>query len=165
LEALQALLASGRTSRFYQSIFEKQQLTRDAPSAWIGPGTRYDGLFVISAEPQEPHTLKEVEDAIWAEIDKLKATPPTEREEERLKNGLDGDLIRSLDSNPGLAFRLSHAALIRGDWRTILWDREKLLALKPQDVQRVVRQYFTHENATVGYRLKKAKAFEKGGSK
>lgn len=165
VEAIHAILASGRTSRFYTSIFEKQQLTRDAPSVWIGPGTRYDGLFVISAEPQEPHTLKEVEDAIWAEIAKLKASPPTEREAERLKNQLDADLVRSLDSNPGLAFRLSHAALIRGDWRSILWDRDRLNALKPQDIQRVAAQYFTPENATVGYRLRKAKPVEKGGSR
>ena len=165
LEAMQAVLASGRTSRFYQSIFEKQQLTRDPPSAWIGPGSRYDGLFVITAEPQDPHSLKEVEEAIWAEIDRLKASPPTEREAERLKNRLDADLIRSLDSNPGLAFQLGHAALIRGDWRAILWDREKLFALKPQDIQRVAKQYFTRENVTVGYRIKKAKAAEKGGSK
>lgn len=165
LGALSSVLSRGRTSRFYQTIFEKQQLTRDAPSVWIGPGNRYDGLFVVSADTQEPHTLKEVEDAIWAEIEKLKASPPSEREMELLKNQMEANLIRSLDSNPGLAFQLGHAALIRGDWRAILWDREKLFALKPQDIQRVAKQYFTRENVTVGYRIKKAKAAEKGGSK
>lgn len=165
LEVLEGILSSGRTSRFYQSIFEKQQLTRDAPSVWIGPGERYDHLFVISADPQDPHTPKEVEDAVWAEIERLKAAPPSMRELERLKNQTDADLTRSLGSNPGLAFQLGHTALIRGDWHAILSDREKIAALTPRDIQRVAKQYFTPENATIGYRLKQANAVEKGGAK
>lgn len=163
LSVLEGVLSSGRTSRFYQSVFEKQQLTRDAPGIWIGPGDRYDGLFVISAEPQDPHTLKEVEDAIWVEIERIKDSPPTERELERLKNQMDGGMIRSLDSNPGLAFQLGHAALIRGDWHSILSDRDKAQAVTAADVQRAAKQYLTRENVTVGYRIKKAKPGEKGG--
>jgi predicted Zn-dependent peptidase len=165
LRALEGVFTWGRTSRFYRSIFEKQQLTRDAPGVWTGPGDRYDGLFMIFADPQDPHTPKEVEDAVWAEIDKLKAMPPSARELERLKNLMDADLVNSLGSNPGLAFRLGHTALVRGDWRAILWDRQKLLTITPQDVQRVARKYFVRENVTVGYRLKKAKAPEKGGAR
>jgi len=165
LQALQGVFTWGRTSRFYRSIFEKQQLTLDEPGVWIGPGDRYDGLFMIFADPQDPHTPKEVEEALWAEIDKIKARPPSARELERLKNLMDANLIYALGSNPGLAFRLGHAALVRGDWRAILWDRQKLLTITPQDVQRVARKYFVRENVTVGYRLKKAKAPEKGGSR
>jgi len=163
LSVLEGILAEGRTSRFYQSIYEKQELTRDPPSAWIGPGDRYDGLFTIVAEPQEPHTLKEVEDALWKEIENLKASPPTQRELERLKNQLDASLIRSLDSNPGLAFQLGLAELIRGDWKTILSDREKFLAVTPVDVQRVAKKYFTHENLTVGYRIRKEQSKKREG--
>jgi len=90
---------------------------------------------------------------------------PSARELERLKNLMDANLINSLGSNPGLAFRLGHTALIRGDWRAILWDRQKLLTITPQDVQRVAQKYFVRENVTVGYRLKKAKTPEKGGAR
>ncbi|MDI6809069.1 MAG: pitrilysin family protein [Candidatus Eisenbacteria bacterium] len=165
LTVLAEVLARGRTSRLYQSIFEKQQLTLSGPNVWTGPGERYDHLFVISAEPQEPHTLKEVEDALWKEIDNIKASPPTQRELERLKNQLDANLIRSLGSNPGLAFRLGDAAANRGDWRAILSDREKLLGVTPADVQRVAKKYLTHENVTVGYRVRAEKSEDEGGGR
>jgi predicted Zn-dependent peptidase len=163
LSVLDGILSSGRTSRFYQSIFERLQLTRDPPQTWVGPGSRYDGLLTISAEPQDPHTLSEVEEAIWTEIERLKSTPPTAWEVQRLKNQLDGAMIRSLDSNPGLAFQLGHVELIRGDWRSILTDREKYQAVTASDIQRVARQYLVRDNVTVGYRLKKAGTEPRGG--
>ncbi len=75
LGALQSILSGGRTSRFYKGIYEEQGLTRDAPSAWIGPGDRLDPLFAISAEPKDPHTLEEVEAAIMQELERVKTEP------------------------------------------------------------------------------------------
>jgi zinc protease len=102
---------------------------------------------------------------LWKEIDNIKTSPPTPRELERLKNQLDASLVRSLGSNPGLAFRLGGTATISGDWKAILSDREKLLSVTPADVQRVANKYLTHDNVTVGYRVREAKSDEKGGGR
>jgi len=151
LGVLQSVLAGGRTSRFYKSIYEEQGLTRESPGAWTGPGERLDPLFMIEADPKAPHTLEEVEAAIYEELERLKAEPVTSRELERIMNQQDAELVRALGSNIWLAFRVGMAASRRGDWRDLLRDIERRRAVTAEDVMRVADTYFTEENRTVGW--------------
>ncbi|HSG28631.1 MAG TPA: pitrilysin family protein, partial [Candidatus Krumholzibacterium sp.] len=63
-DVMTSVLAGGRTSRLYKSIFEEKKLTAEPVRVYTGPGERYDNLLVFSAEPRHPHTLEEVEAAI-----------------------------------------------------------------------------------------------------
>lgn len=163
LDVLQSVLAGGRTSRFYTSIYEDQGLTREAPSAWTGPGERLDPLFVISADPKDPHTLEEVEAAVYGEIDRLKSEPVTDRELERITNQQDAELVRALGSNVWLAFRVGMAASRRGDWRDLLRDNERRKAVTADDIMRVAETYLTEENRTVGWLVETAGEVEEEG--
>jgi predicted Zn-dependent peptidase len=156
LDVLQSVLAGGRTSRFYRSIYEEQGLTRDAPGAWTGPGERLDPLFIIEADPKEPHTLDEVEDAIYAELERLKVEPVSDRELERIMNQQDAELVRALGSNIWLAFRVGMAASRSGDWRDLLRDIERRRAVTAEDIMRVANEYLTEENRTVGWLVETA---------
>ncbi len=151
LRALMSILASGRTSRFYKDIFEAQGLTREAPGAWMGPGDRLDPLLTISADPKEPHTLAEVEAAILSELERVKSEPVTMRELERVWNQDEAELVRALGSNMGLAFRVGYYSAMRGDWRALLTDMERLKQVTPEDIMRVAKKYLTEENRTVGW--------------
>jgi predicted Zn-dependent peptidase len=151
MDVLSDILSGGRTSRFYKSIYEDQELTREAPSTWIGPGNRLDPLFVIDADPKDPHTLSEIENAIYAELEKLKTEPVSEHELDRIRNQTEADLVRSLGSNVGLAFRLGSYAALYGDWRELLKDVERRNAVTADDIMRVARKYFVKENRTVGW--------------
>jgi predicted Zn-dependent peptidase len=156
LQVLQSVLAGGRTSRFYTSIYEDQGLTRESPGAWTGPGDRLDPLFIIEADPKDPHTLEEVEAAIYQELERLKAEPVTSRELERISNQMDAELVRALGSNIWLAFRVGMAASRRGDWRDLLRDVERRRAVTADDVMRVASDYFIEENRTVGWLVETA---------
>lgn len=160
LEMLSAILSDGRTSRFYKGVYEAQGLTREAPSVWMGPGSRLDPLFSISADPKEPHTLADVEAAIHAEIERLKSEPPTARELERVCNQREAQLVRALGSNIGLAFAIGFAEAVRGDWRTVLTDLERLKAVTPEDVSRVAAKYLVEENRTVAWLMEDASGAE-----
>ena len=151
LSALQSILSGGRTSRFYKGIFEEQGLTREAPSAWSGPGERLDPLFTISADPKDPHTLLEVEAAILAELERAKTEPVTMRELERVWNQDEASLVRALGSNIGLAFRVGMYEAMRGDWRALLTDMERMKQVTPEDIMRVAEKYLTEENRTVAW--------------
>lgn len=163
LDMLASILSGGRTSRFYKGVHEAQGLTRDAPEVWTGPGSRLDPLFSISADPREPHTLADVETAIYAEIDRLKSEPPVMKELERVWNQREAELVRSLGSNIGLAFTIGAAEAVRGDWRTVLTDLERLKAVTPEDVSRVAAKYLTEENRTVVWLVEQASAEEGAG--
>ena len=151
LTALQSILASGRTSRFYTGIYEEQGLTREAPGAWMGPGDRLDPLFTISADPKDPHTLAEVEAAIMRELERVKTEPVNMRELERVWNQDEATLVRAMGSNMGLAFRVGFYAAMRGDWRALLTDMERTKQVTPEDIMRVAEKYFTEENRTVAW--------------
>ncbi|MBD3368093.1 MAG: insulinase family protein [Candidatus Eisenbacteria bacterium] len=151
MEMISGILSQGRTSRFHTSIYEEQGLTRSAPSAWIGPGSRLAPLFVINAEPKAPHTLEEVEAAVYAELERLKTEEVEMRELERLWNAEEAMLVRALGSNMGMAFRVGMYEAMRGDWRAIYTDMERKKAVTPADIMRVAKKYFTEENRTVGW--------------
>jgi predicted Zn-dependent peptidase len=118
------------------------------------PGAQAANLFVISAVPLAPHTTKEVEAAIYEEIDKLKTEPVSKEELEKVLNNLDADLVRSLRSNSGLASQLAYFQTVAGDWRYILQARDRIAAVTPADIQRVARQYLVQSNRTVANLVK-----------
>ncbi|MBN1884275.1 MAG: insulinase family protein [Candidatus Krumholzibacteriota bacterium] len=153
-DVITEILASGRTSRLYTSIYEKQELTADPPNCSTGPGNRYDNLVIVSAEPRAPHTIEEVEAAIVAEIDRLKTEPVTERELQRIKNQIDAQTIRQLGSNLGIAFQVLFGELYLGDYRKIFDRYERIKEVTAEDVMRVAGTYFTERNRTVGWRVK-----------
>ncbi len=159
------ILSEGRTSRFYKTVYEEKELTADPPATYTGPGDRYDNLFIIRAEPQHPHTLEEVEAAIYEEIEKLKTEPVEDRELQRIKNQIDAMQIRQLGSNLGIAFQILMSQIYLGDYKALfrLFDRVK--EVTPEDVMTVADRYLTEKNRTVAYRVKKVeeeKVAEKG---
>jgi predicted Zn-dependent peptidase len=145
LEMLANLLSSGRTSRFYTAITQKG-LGQASADGGTGP---YPNLFGIAGNPQQPTTSAELERAILAEIDHVKNEPATPRELQRLRNQLDAETVRELESNNGIASLLLDYESRAGDWRYYYKELALLKAVTPADLTRVARQYLTPENRTV----------------
>ncbi len=148
LSMLSALLTGGRTARLHQRLVLGERLATRVGSV-MGPGARFPRLFTIDANTLFPHTTHEIEAAVYAELDSLRRTPPSEPELQRIRNQLEASQVRALTSHLGLAFQLSGSASKFGDWRTGFRDRERLAEVQPEDVSRVVAAYFTRENRTV----------------
>jgi predicted Zn-dependent peptidase len=149
----ESILAEGRTSRLYKSVFEEQQLTAEEPRVYDGPGNRYDNLIVIEAAPRAPHTLQEVENAIYVQIDKMKKEPVSDRELQRVKNQIDANNIRQLGSNIGIAFQVAFGQIFYGDYHAMFRSIERTKKVTAADVQRVANKYLTAKNRTVAYRV------------
>ena len=86
---------------------------------------------------------------MYAELDSLRRTPPSEREMQRIRNQLEAGEFRRLTSSLGLALQLAGSASAFGDWRTTFGFTDRLAAVEPEDVRRVAQQFFTRENRTV----------------
>ena len=164
ISVLESILGSGRTSRFYKSIFEAKQLTGEPPSVEDGPGDRHENLMVIDAKPRSPHTLEEVEKAILAELDELKTEPVTERELERTMNQIDANMIRSLASNMGIAFQVSFSELYYGDYHARFRSLERIKKVTAEDIMRVAKKYLTASNRTIAYRVQVAEKEKAAGA-
>ena len=154
LDMISAILSDGRTSRFYKNIVE-EGIAVSANSINGYPGARYDNLFVVNGTPRSPNTTLDVEEAIYAELEKLKTEPVAEKEFKRILKQIDAGFIRNLSSNAGMAQQLAFYEGIAGDWRYILGWRENMYKITPEDIMRVAKTYFTKSNRTVGTLVKK----------
>jgi predicted Zn-dependent peptidase len=148
-DVLDMLLADGRTSRLYKKLVLEKQLATEVSTAVV-PGSIYPNLFILSATPRSPHTVGEVEEAIYAELERLKTEPVSEHELQRIQNNLEATEIRAMGSNGGLAYRLTDYEATTGSWRNFLERRKKVAKVTAEDIARVARTYFVEENRTVG---------------
>jgi len=147
-DLISEILDSGRTSRLYKSLVQELQLATSV-SAYGAPGSRYPNLFVIDAVPRYPHTVKEVETAIYAELDKLKNELVGEAELNKVRNRLLTDQLRQLQSNSGLARILTSYESLTGDWRYLSTYTREIEKLTAEDIKVAANRYLVPSNRTV----------------
>ncbi len=148
-EIIEGILSSGRTSRFYRHLVEKEKIAVSASASNGFPGERYPNLFALFAAPRYPHTVAELEKALLSELERLKSEPVSERELQKIKNQIQTELLRNLDSNSRLAFWLSYGQSVFGDWKYVLERMKSYDRITAEDVLRVARKYFIATNRTV----------------
>jgi len=149
-DAITDIVGSGRTSRLYKSLVKEKKIAIAASGFQGLPGNKYPGLFLFYAVPAKGHTNQECEEAIYAEIEKLKTELVTPEELAKAKTRSRADLIRQLDSNSGLAAQLTFYEVVTGDWRNLFKQLDEIEKVAAEDIQRVAKEYFTSKNRTVG---------------
>lgn len=145
-----SLLSDGRTSRLYKSLIEEKQLALTAEGFSGFPGDKYPNLMLFYALTAPDHSVDEVATALRSEIERLKTEPVSAMELDRVKTQARADLLRSLQSNAGMASLLVEYEVKTGDWRNLFKDLEAIAAVTPADIQRVARATFRAENRTIG---------------
>ncbi|TWJ19232.1 M16 family metallopeptidase [Geobacter argillaceus] len=153
-DVIDMLLTEGRTSRLFRKLVVEKQLVTEV-GAFTAPGHRYPNLFIVSATPRAPHTVPEVEKAIYDELERLKSEPVSPQELQQILNRLEYEEVRQMGSNGGLARNLTEYEAIAGTWRYLIEHRQKVAKVTPADIQRVARTYLTETNRTVGFITKK----------
>ncbi|MFH2013123.1 MAG: pitrilysin family protein [Pseudomonadota bacterium] len=156
-DVIDGILSSGRTSRFYKRLIEEEKIAVSVETANGLPGARYPNLFAIFATPRYPHTTAELEQAIYKEIETLKNEPVSERELRKIKNQIQAAFIRALNSNYGLASKLSYYQTVAGDWRYIEDQLDVIERITPQDIIKAAQKYLIEDNRTVAELVKKEK--------
>lgn len=149
-EVIADLLSNGRTSRLYQSLIEKQQVALSAEGFSGFPGDKYPNLLLFYALTAPGHSVDEVATSLRAEIERLKTEPVTEVELERVKTQLKADLLRTLDSNMGMANLLAEYEAKTGSWRNVFDELDAIASVSAVDIQRVAKTTFVAENRTIG---------------
>lgn len=149
-EIIGSLLSDGRTSRLYKSLVEKQQLALSAQGFSGFPGDKSPNLILFYALTAPGHSVDEVAIALRKEIDKLKSEPVPAIDLDRVKTQARAELLRSLDSNMGMAQQLLEYEVKTGSWRNLFKQLDKLEAVTSADIQRVAKTTFTLENRTTG---------------
>jgi zinc protease len=147
VDVLGEILASGRSARLYEHLVRGKQLAVSVRA--FAPSSRGPRLFGIEATPAPGASLDQLEQAIYSEIEGVKAGPIADTEIEKARNAAQRQFVRNLDTSLARARNLAEYALFFGDPGRIntRWDR--LARLSAADVQRVAKQYLTADNRTV----------------
>lgn len=144
------LLSDGRTSRLYKSLVQEKQVALSAQGFSGFPGDKYPNLMLFYALSAPGNTVEQVATALREEIERLKTEPVSAQELERVKTQARADLLRSLDSNMGMARNLVEYEVKTGDWRNLFKELQEIAAVTPADIQRVAKTTFTPANRTIG---------------
>ena len=148
LDVIAALLSQGKSSRLYQNLVWKKKLVLDA-DAENSLLSKDSNLFYISAELAPGKEVREVEHALYDEIQMLQKEPVGTRELEKVKNQIEAAFIFAQDSIFYQAMLLGQYEIVTG-WRTIDNYLPSIQKVAPEDIQRVAKKYLTEDNRTVG---------------
>ena len=146
LMVLDQIMSGGRSSRLYQALVEKQLATE----AYSNADIRKDpGLFMVGATARNGVTADELQKALLEQVEKAKATLPTEQEIKAAKNQLEANLVFQNDSVSDQGEQLGYYNTV-ASWRYLETLILKIKEVTPEDVQRVAKKYLYDDNMTVG---------------
>ena len=148
-EAIADILGQGRTSRLYKKLVKQEKVAVQAASFAGFPDDKYPCLLGVFGVPVKGVTALELEDMIFAEIDRLKTEGATAEELAGVKTRAKANFIRSLRGNRGLARQLSYYQGKLGDWRELFKQVDEIEAVTLDDIQRVANKIFDPNNRTV----------------
>ena len=146
LDVLAVLLGSGRSSRLFQQVREKQGVVHQVDAWTYSPGL--PGLFGISAVV-DGDQFEAANKAILAEIEKIKSLSISSDELQKAMKQFISATLSSRKTMEGQAQNLGGNWLAAND---LNFSERYLAAVKKvttADVQRVTRLYLTSENRTL----------------
>ncbi len=160
LRVLGTVLSNGRSSRFYENIVRQKQLAPNVSA--FGGESRGPNLFSIVGTVNPGKSVAELEAAIEAEIERVKAGPIEDWEIEKARNNARNQLVNSLGSALDRSITLGEDALFYNNPDRINTRADSIAKVTGADVQRVAKQYLVKTGRTVVITVPKA-APAKGG--
>ena len=162
LTVLANVLSSGRSSRMYDNVVRQQQLTSGVSVS--AAATRGPGLFRIGATALPGKDHRDLENAIYAEIERVKTGPIAAWEMEKARNTWKRSQVNGLASSLSRAISLGRYALFWNDPNLINTYPDRIAKVTAADVQRVAKQYLVQTNRTVVITQPKPAGAVQGGA-
>lgn len=154
MQMLTTLLSGGQSSRFQKEIVDNQEL-----AAFVGsfPFALEDGgLFVSLGLVNVGKTPEELEEAMMAEIERVKMEDISDREFQKLQNQVENNFVSSNSTVRGIAESLADYHVYYGDANLINSEIDRYMAVTKEDIKRVAKKYLTPDNRVTLYYLPKS---------
>ena len=150
IELLSTILGSSASSRIYRQLVVQDGLAVSANSSYGGLARGVD-LFLLSAVPRPEVTLLQLEEALFAQVDKILSEPIGERELQRAKNGLIASHLFAQDSVDRIAWLIGRVSSNDKDWRLLVEEYpQRVQAVTSAQIKQVAARYLKKKLATIG---------------
>ena len=148
LDVIDTLLSSGKSSRLYQRLVEKEKLVNFVHTS--NDPRKYGGVFFIYTELRPGKSLGKVEKILGEELERLKQEPLSDEELQRAKNIIAADFTFDQETTYELANALGRYETLHS-YEYLATYLENIEKLSKEDILKVAHQYFVDENKTVGW--------------
>jgi len=148
LEVLANILDGGDSARLTRELVRGSQVATSA-GAGYDLYARQAGLFLLDGTPAGEHSIKDVQDALFVQIQQLKEEPVTPQELARVKSGVVASAVYELDSVFYQAMKIGQLEAVGLDWQLADEYVERVNAVTAAQVQAVARKYLVEEALTV----------------
>jgi len=147
LDVLQYALAVGEGSLLTRELVYEQEVALGCGVDW---SWRLDpGLMIVYLELKPESEPERVEQALYAELEKVARHGVDGRVLQKAKNNLKAHLLREMATASSRANALGTYELLLGSWRKQGELAERYQAISAEDVQAAARKYFAPERRSV----------------
>lgn len=147
LEMLVAVLDDGASSRFSRHLIRGQQIAASTGASYSAFG-RLPGMLLFDGTPAQDQTIAALEQAMLAELERLRDEPVSAEELERIRTQLIAGKIYELDSVFYQAMLLGQLETVGLGWELADDYVQHLAAVTPEQIQRVAQKYVRPDNRT-----------------
>jgi zinc protease len=145
-DLLSDVLGNGRSSRLFAHLIKGRQLFSQI-DAYV-TGNSDPGLFIIEGSPSRGISTHQAIDAIWNELDMLKAREIGHEELTKIRNKVETNLLASQDSILSKAINLAFFELL-GDANMINTEMELYNQITPCGLLTQARKIFNRKNCSI----------------
>jgi zinc protease len=143
LKVLNGVLSTGQSSRLFRALVYEQRIAPQVASS--ADFNLQDGSLTAHALMAEGHAVEDGENAILAEVARLRDEVVSEAELQEAKTELVAALLRGRETIDRRAHDLGQALLMTGRASAVDAEAAAIQAVTAQDVQRVARRYLTEQ--------------------
>lgn len=148
LYVLASVLDGGNSARLSRELVREQKIAASAGAQYNGYA-RLSSLLLMDGTPTDGHTTDQVEQALRAQIARLRDELITKAELQRVITQTVAEKVYQQDSMFYQAMELGTLETVGLDWRLINVELERLRAVTPQQVREVARKYLVDNNLTI----------------
>ena len=139
------ILSRGNSSRLYRQLVKEQKLFSEI-NAYL-TGSLDKGLFVVEGKPVEGVSMEQAEEAIWAELEKLKNEPVGADELTKVQNKVESTMVFAEMSLLDKAMNLAYFELL-GDANRLNSETDRYLQVTAEDILQEAQKIFRKSNAS-----------------
>lgn len=148
LNVLAGVLDGGNSARFARELVRGQRLATSLDTGYSAI-SREPTLFTFDGVPASGHTIKDVEQAVRAQIERLKTEPISDQELKRVKAQVVAQDVYARDSVFYQAMQIGQLETTGRSWRLLNERVERLNAVTAQQVKEVASKYLHDDNLTI----------------
>ncbi len=148
LYVLSAILDGGDSARLSRELVRSAKVAASA-GADYDTYSRLPGMLTLSGTPTDGHSVADLEQALRAQIERLRSELVEPGELERVVTSVVASKVYQLDSLFYQAMEIGVLETIGLDWRLTLDEVDRIKAVTAEQVREVARKYLNDDRLTV----------------